>query len=32
MRLDIEGLNFTYRGGVDVLHDINLTLEGNGLT
>ena len=32
MRLDIECLDFTYRGGVDVLHDINLTLEGNGLT
>lgn len=32
MKLDIEDLDFTYRGGVDVLHDINLSLEGSGLT
>lgn len=32
MKLEIEDLDYSYRGGIDVLRGINLTLDGPGLT
>lgn len=32
MKLEIQDLDYSYRGGIDVLHGIDLELDGSGLT